>query len=111
MTIAIWEILVPKTWETAKDWSSNVPIATHKAWDEKVMSITGGMTIMRSARGTWQDLHGDVIEESMIPVRVACTAAQIEEIVQLTLDHYRQDAVMAYKVSSDVIFRYRGDTV
>lgn len=40
--------------------------------------------------------------ERMIPVRIACTDEQIDEIIQATLNHYEQQAVLAYKITDHV---------
>jgi hypothetical protein len=42
--------------------------------------------------------------EKVIPVRIMCTAKQIQQIISLTLEHYRQKAVLAYKLSNEVFF-------
>jgi len=38
----------------------------------------------------------------MIPVRIACGEKQINEIMKITIKHYRQEAVMAYEISQKV---------
>lgn len=95
----MWEILVPCTHRV-----SGKPIRTrfHKVWDKKVFEITGGMTILTPTRGKWVSTDGDLYEEKMIPVRIACTKDQIEKIIKMTADYYDQLAVMAYKVSAEV---------
>jgi hypothetical protein len=40
-------------------------------------------------------------------VRVLCSGAQLEKVIDLTLNHYDQEAVMAYKVSSEIIIKHR----
>lgn len=100
--VCLYEILVPTRYgDTEK------PIRTvhHKRWDEKVRQISGGLTIFHPGKGQW--LHdGELIAERVIPVRVACTPGQIEQIVETTLDHYRQKAVMFYKVTDHVEIRH-----
>lgn len=39
----------------------------------------------------------------MIPVRIACNEEQIRDIISFTLKHYKQIAVMAYKLSDKVL--------
>jgi hypothetical protein len=36
-------------------------------------------------------------------VRIACAEKEIREIIKITLEHYEQLAVMAYRVSDRVI--------
>jgi len=92
----LWEILVPK--------ENVVPIDHHHAWDDYVESITGGLTVMKSSRGYWRDKDGSRIKEEMIPVRIACSAAQIEDIAKFTKTHYKQKQVMYYRLSDEVHF-------
>jgi len=118
----LYEILVPTIYgDTMK------PIRTvhHKEWDKVVMKITGGMTILSSARGKWTH-EGVEYPEKVIPVRVmvdeperispACfmgmepttiiDRSQIEKIIDFTLKHYRQKAVMYYMISNHVVITY-----
>lgn len=97
--LELWEILVP-TQILGK------PIRTryHRVWDAKVRSIAGGLTILTPTKGQWVN-HGLVHEERMIPVRIACTEEQINQIIDITVSYYKQLAVMAYRVSDCVIIR------
>lgn len=90
----LWEILVPCQYNNGK------PVRTrhHREWDKRVRQIAGGLTIMKPARGQWVH-HGALFEERMIPVRIACDLVQISRIARITLLHYKQLAVMVYKVS------------
>jgi hypothetical protein len=60
-------------------------------------------------KGHWVDASGEHIIEKMIPVRIACTEAEIVRIADLTCQHYDQDVVMYYKVSDNVVFRGRNE--
>ena len=105
----LYEVLVPTIYgDTMK------PIRTrhHKEWDKYIQSITGGLTILSSAQGKWTH-EGVEYPEKVIPVRVmveeACQGnehTQINKIVQFTLTHYRQKAVMFYVVSNQVQIVY-----
>lgn len=97
----LWEILVPTVSNAGKPFRTRY----HRVWDAKVRAITGGLTIMPVAKGQW--VHGsDLFVERMIPVRIACTREQIEQIIDLTAQYYDQIAVMAHKVSDEVIIKY-----
>jgi hypothetical protein len=100
----MWEILVP----TIRRLDGK-PIRTrfHKVWDKKVRAVSGGLTILSPAKGQWISREGELFEERMIPVRIVCTRAQIDKIVDMTLDYYDQLAVLAYKVSDDVILKHK----
>ena len=122
----LYEVLVPTMW----GYPVVKPIRTrhHKNWDKEVIKITGGMTILKPAQGRWVD-EGVEYPERVIPVRVMCEEggesvpvwengiimahtlpqwdkSQIEKIVNLTLKHYRQKAVMYYVVSNQVNIVY-----
>jgi hypothetical protein len=80
----------------------------HRRWDEKVRGIAGGLTVYRPAVGQWVSPQGDLFYERMIPVRVACSEADIERIADLTAAHYRQRAVLYYLVSDRVVIKHYG---
>jgi hypothetical protein len=101
--VELYEILVPTM-------MNGHPVRTkhHKEWDKYVRGLSNGLTILKPAKGQWIDEVTDVLhEERMIPVRVGCTRLQLYKIVEFTLSHYNQIAVMAYKISDDVIIRRR----
>lgn len=101
MTKLLWEVLVPTCWNDKK------PIRTrhHKEWDKRVRKLANGLTILHPAKGHWINPEGVLHEERMIPVRVWCTKDQIEKIMDMTAQHYKQEAVMAYCVASDVMIK------
>lgn len=101
---SLWEILVPKYSNEGKEF----PIKHHHLWDEKVRKIAGGVTILKTAKGQWINTKGKLFAEKMIPVRVYCNEKEIEKIIQLSLEHYNQEAVMAYELSPNVKMRKRG---
>lgn len=84
-----------------------ISVDRHRNWDEQVRFIAGGLTIMRSAVGNWVSPNGDLFVERMIPCRVHCSRNTIEKIIQLTLEFYEQEAVLAYKISDEVILTYK----
>lgn len=95
----LWEILVPKADNDGNEYS----VTYHKFWDNTVRGLSGGLTIMRSAKGVWEN-DGKVYEERMIPVRIACTREGILDVLKFTKIYYNQIAVLAYKISEEVIF-------
>lgn len=102
MKEALWEILVPRQ-------MNDKPVRTrhHKEWDKFVRKITGGLTILKPAKGQWvEPATSHLHEERVIPVRIACTRKQIDKIVIFTLQHYKQRAVMAYRISTKVILKF-----
>lgn len=99
----LWEVLVP----TVRNDGRPIRTRFHRVWDSKVREITGGLTIMAVARGQWVSDDGELFVERMIPVRIACTRDQIEQIVDVTLEYYDQIAVLAYRVADQVILHER----
>lgn len=99
----MWEILVP----TKRNDGRPFHLRYHRLWDAKVRAISGGLTILPVAKGQWISPDGTLFAERMIPVRVLATRAQIEAIVDLTLKFYDQLAVLAYRVSDEVLLRHR----
>lgn len=100
--LELWEILVPTTRNCGKPFRTRY----HRVWDEKVRAISGGLTIFQPAKGQWISKAGELYEERMIPVRVACTEEQLNEIIDITLKYYDQLAVMAYRISEKVIIKH-----
>lgn len=93
----LYEILVPTIYgDTMK------PIRTkhHKRWDERVKKISGGLTILTPGKGVWVHEGVDYVER-VIPVRIMCDEKAIKQIVEITLQHYRQKAVMYYVLSTE----------
>ncbi len=93
----LYEILVPTMYgDTIK------PIRTkhHKKWDERVKKLSGGLTILTPGKGIW--VHEGVdYSERVIPVRIMCEEDVMKKIVEITLQHYRQKAVMYYVLSTE----------
>lgn len=99
----LWEILVP----TVRNDGKPIHTRFHKVWDKKVYAISGGVTIMAPSRGKWVAPDGVLFEERMIPVRVVATREEINKIVDMTVSYYEQLAVLAYKISTEVILRHK----
>lgn len=95
--VKLYEILVPTIYgDTLK------PIRTkhHKKWDERVKKLSGGLTILTPGKGVW--VHEGVdYTERVIPVRIMCEESVMKKIVDITLQHYRQKAVMYYVLSTE----------
>ena len=108
-TKGMWEIFVPteRRTEPGKYYTTRF----HRVWDGKVRAITGGLTVMAPARGQWiNPMTGDLFQERMIPVRIMATRDEIEKIVDLTMEYYNQLAVLCYKISDEVILKFKEGT-
>lgn len=99
----MWELLVPTVRPSGKPFKTRF----HKVWDKKVRQISKGLTIMPVSKGQWISPKDELFVERMIPVRIACTKVQIELIMGMTLVYYEQEAVLCYKISDEVLVRYR----
>ena len=63
---------------------------------------------MAPAKGQWiNPTTGELFRERMIPVRIMATREEIEKVVDFTLKYYDQLAVLCYKISDEVILRYK----
>lgn len=94
----LYEILVP----CVRNDGRPVRTRCHREWDSRVRRIAGGITVLTPARGQWVSPDGRLFAERMIPVRIMCSAEQIEQIADMTAKFYDQLAVMFYKVSDAV---------
>lgn len=106
MSKSLWEILVPteRRMEPGKYYTTRY----HRVWDEKVRKITGGLTILTPAKGQWVDPDtGTLFKERMIPVRIVASREEIESVIDLTLNYYDQLAVLCYKISDEVILKFK----
>lgn len=84
------------------------PIRTryHRVWDAKVREIANGLTILKPCKGQWLSLSGDLHEERVIPVEIACTEEEINKISDMTAVYYRQLCVMITEVAPKVIMKH-----
>jgi hypothetical protein len=101
----LWEVLVP----TMRNDGRPIRVRFHRVWDEKVRAISGGLTVMPVAKGQWIDTskgENKLFRERMIPVRIIATRSEMLTIIEMTKKYYEQIAVLAYKVSDDVILRH-----
>ncbi len=108
--LTMWEILVP-TVKPNTEGKSFFKKRYHQVWDAKVRTLTRGLTIMPPSKGQWVSPHGVLFEERMIPVRIVATREDIMKVIDLTLKHYSQEAVLCYKISDEVIFKYADDVL
>ncbi len=99
----LWGVLVP----VGDNDGNEFDVPYHQRWDEQVRSLAGGLTILRTAKGQWHDQDGTLFAERVIPVRIACGEETIREVMELTLRHYGQIAVMAYQISDRVLILER----
>lgn len=77
----------------------------HYEWDEKVSRLVGGLTILDEAKGAWLDAERNVIKETVIQVKIACEPQFVEKIMDLTAEHYKQQAVMCRHIPGEVYIK------
>jgi hypothetical protein len=102
--VDFWEILVP-----ASGRQMDFSYEHHKAWDEFVKGISGGISIMKTIKGEWISQDGTLYRDRMIPVRIKCNREQIEKIIAFTIKHYEQEAVLAYRISDEIILTHKNE--
>jgi hypothetical protein len=102
----LWLILVPTQKNNPQGKNKFYSLRYHRLWDEKVRAISGGLTILTPAKGSWISKEGQLYQERMIPVQIACTREQIEEISDITAKHYLQHAIFFYLVSNEVVIKH-----
>ena len=100
----LYEILVP-----ASNKDRVFSYTHHKEWDAFVTSLTGGVTIMKTAKGEWYSPSGELFRDRMIPCKISCTEEEIHKIINFTIRHYKQEAVMAYLISEEVIIKFESE--
>lgn len=103
MNKCMWQIMVPCNWNSGK------PVRTrhHKEWDKRVRKITGGLTIFPPSKGQWLDKNtGTLFVDRVIPVNVIATKKEMDKIADITMNHYKQLAVMYFKLSDVAIIKY-----
>ncbi len=103
MNKELWEILVP----ASNNKDQKFTYEHHKKWDTFVKEVTGGVTVMKTAKGEWVSPTGKLYVDRMIPCRIVCNEEQISEIIDFTIEHYNQEAILAYKISNNVILRHK----
>jgi len=99
----LWEILVP----ASNNKDLKFTYEHHKEWDAFVKKLSGGITIMKTAKGEWVSPDGKLYIDRVIPCRIICSEEHINKIVDFTIDHYKQEAVLAYRISKRVVLRYK----
>lgn len=98
-TPKLWELLIPTHSNEGTEYSPE----HHREWEKKAKGVSRGITFLGSARGSWESPQGKVFDEQMMPVRVRCTTDDIKKICDYTLEHYSQETVWAYEISSNII--------
>lgn len=93
----VWKILIPYYKDGEK-----CSMEHHHEWDEEVIKISNGLTVLGTNQGKWISKCGRVFNEKMISVEIVCTIEDIEKIAEFTLKHYNQKAVYFYKISEEV---------
>lgn len=99
----VYEILVPTTRNDGRPISARF----HRIWDKTIMEISGGLTILNPSKGKWKSLSDESYNERMIPVRIVCDETDIDRIIDITMNYYEQEAVLAYVISNEVILKNR----
>lgn len=103
---AVWEILVPTVHRVS---GKGIRVRFHRVWDARVRAITGGLTIQYPVKGEWVAPDGTLYRDRMIPVRIIATHEEFNKIMQITLKHYDELAVMGYMITSNTLILHKED--
>ena len=93
----LFEIFVPAKFNDGK----KIPIEHHEAFDKKVCDIVGGLTLQPAIFGKYQNAE-KTFSDKIIPVRIACTHANIMAVAIIAAEHYDQESIYYWKVSDFV---------
>lgn len=93
----LWKIYVPVTLDGKK-----IKKKRHRKWDSKASDIAGGLTLFKPKKGRWK-FGNKIFREKMIRVEIAATETEIQQVADMTAEHYKQKAIMYYLKSEQVV--------
>ncbi len=95
----LFEILIPTHF-------NNGPLILdehHNKFYKEILDYSGGLTLSQPLIGYW-DNSGSLEKETTFFLRFTSTDKQAEKIAKLAKIHYKQQAIMYYKLSDKVTF-------
>lgn len=95
----LWEVLVPVC---MGDPPVKIELAYHQEWDKQVREIARGLTVCYTSSNDLS-LENAVFVEKTIPVNIRCNLDEMLKIIDITLSHYQQQAIMV-NVASPLSF-------
>lgn len=97
----LYEFLLP----VRSNDGSEIPDRIYKGLLGRILALAGGYTLPGKALGGWINGQGSTQVENMLPLRVACTPDQAQEIVAMIADTFPdQESLMSYVLSDQVQF-------
>lgn len=100
VTKYMWQIFVP----TQSNDKTKFTVEHHRKWDARIRKHSGGLTLLKTAKGQWMN-NGNLEIERVIPVQFAATEREFYEIADFTLEHYKQKEVLGVKLGEIIIKR------
>lgn len=97
----LWEMLIPEKYLKSKQFN---------LWQQLIHEISGGITILSTAKGTWISPNGELLNDAMIPVRFIATETEAQTIAELSLVYFEQQAIMYYKISDQPLIIYKNNS-
>jgi hypothetical protein len=94
---ALWEILIP----VCNNEGTYFLEMHHTVWKREILALSKGLTVLACATGYWLDLD---YPEPMMPVRFIATKPEAKRVMEFTQGHYRQQAVLCYKIADSPRF-------
>ena len=102
---SLWEIYVPVVDNDGKFFTDE----WNEVWKKNVIAITGGMGKFPVVTGIWISPTKEVVEEPMRPVRILASRKQVQEILKFTRQHFSQECVMCFLLSTEIILSCDGE--
>lgn len=98
----LYEILIPTKYNDSKILSSEF----HRSWNNYVLDVAGGLTVLPICDGQWINPEGKLFVDRIIPVRIMTTPEKMESIVNMSAKYYEQQCIMYYVVSNAVKIKH-----
>ena len=98
-----FEIQVPCTRNDGKSYSFR-----RGKFEQGLLQYAGGYSkAIQDVEGVWQDKHGKVYREAMVPYRVACDAVAFEKILSAAFDLFDDQHAIFYAEIGEATIRNR----
>jgi len=104
----LWEIFVPKNHNEKTIYG----VSHHREWNRKVTTETDVILLSSTPykKKSCPTIGKCFFSEEMILLRVCCTSEEFDKILDITIDHYDRDEIIAFKISDKMIVKKKVTT-
>jgi hypothetical protein len=104
----LWEIFIPKNHNKEMIYG----VSHHREWNRKVTKETNVILLSSSSykEKSCPTIEEPFFSEEMLLLRVYCTQEELDRILDITVDHYDRDKIIAFKISENMIVKKRMTT-